>query len=75
MTDKPDVAAQSTSTYLYNELSKAIGTIAMQTGTIAELQSQLAEAQMPKKPTPKPKPVGQSAKIRTGKLTSRTGPR
>lgn len=75
MTDKPDIAANASANYLFHRLNEAIGTIATQTGTIAELQSQLAEAQMPKKPIPKTKPVGQSAKQTTGKLKSRTGPR
>lgn len=54
MADEPDIAANASANYLFHRLSEAIGTIATQTGTIAELQHQLAEAQKPK-PTAKSK--------------------
>lgn len=57
MADEPDIAANASANYLFHRLSEAIGTIATQTGMIAELQHQLAEAQ-------KPKPI---AKSKTGK--------
>lgn len=57
MADEPDIAANASANYLFHRLSEAIGTIAAQTGTIAELQHQLVEAQ-------KSKPI---AKAKTGK--------
>lgn len=59
MADEPGIAANASANYLFHRLSEAIGTIATQTGTIAALQHQLAEAQKPK--------VTAKTKSKTGK--------
>lgn len=72
-----DISADATANYLFQRLNEAIGTIATQTGEIAQLKHDLSQATKPEdqmaKKKPKPKPAGQSAKQMTGKLKSRTG--
>lgn len=57
MAEEPAIAANASANYLFHRLSEAIGTIATQTGMIAELQAQLAEATRPKEKSDVKKPT------------------